>query len=45
MNISKHAAGYFFAHADLGGNWQLADRTLFVALILEHPADTTDRAD
>ena len=29
MNISKHAGGYLFAHADLDGSWQFADRTLF----------------
>lgn len=29
MNISKHAAGYLYAHADLDGNWSFADRTLF----------------
>ena len=29
LNISKHAAGYLFAYADLDGNWRFADRSLF----------------
>ena len=29
MNISKHAAGYLYAYANLDGDWRFADRTLF----------------
>lgn len=29
LNISKHAAGYISAQADLDGNWRLADERLF----------------
>ena len=32
MNISKHAAGYLYAYADLDGPWKSADRTLFEGL-------------
>ena len=32
MNISKHAAGYLYAYADLEGNWRFADRALFEGL-------------
>jgi hypothetical protein len=32
MNISKHAAGHLYAHADLDGNWKFADRALFEGL-------------
>lgn len=32
MNISKHAAGYLYAYADLEGNWKFADRALFEGL-------------
>lgn len=29
MNISKHAAGYLYAYANLEGSWKSVDRTLF----------------
>jgi hypothetical protein len=32
LNISKHAAGYLYAYADLEGNWKFADRALFEGL-------------
>lgn len=32
MNIAKHAAGYLYAYADLGGAWKFADRSLFEGL-------------
>ena len=33
MNISKHAAGYLYAHADLDGACKFADRSLFEGLV------------
>jgi hypothetical protein len=29
LNISRHAAGYVYAYAELDGNWRFIDRTLF----------------
>jgi hypothetical protein len=29
MNISKHAAGYLYAYANLDGDWRFVDRTMF----------------
>lgn len=29
MNISKHAAGYLYAYANLEGDWRFVDRTMF----------------
>ncbi|MCZ2152991.1 MAG: hypothetical protein LC114_03650 [Bryobacterales bacterium] len=29
MNISKHAAGYLYAYAELDGDWRFVDRTMF----------------